>query len=191
VSIDPWAPSRSVGNFAGNYLGNSLGMPERIVAAHGRLHAIGRRACPQARRRRPAGCAVTVFVDTSARSASHLEEVVMPRSPFGTVRCLPSGAYPARVTRDAAQSSVGAFPTRHQAVAAIADATRATPIGGFRVRRGSDVFGAASLRRSRTTSVELKRLAPRWKRACRAQLPLVVREVLQSSGGDLSLRGLS
>ncbi len=51
----------------------------------------------------------------------------MPKSPLGTVRRLPSGAYQARVTRDGGQSSVGAFPTRRQAVAAIADATANRP----------------------------------------------------------------
>jgi len=65
--------------------------------------------------------------DPSGRSGGHLEKVVTPRSPFGTVRRLPSGAYEARVTRDAAQSSVGTFPTRHQAVAAIFDATARQP----------------------------------------------------------------
>ena len=67
------------------------------------------------------------FTDPSARSGGHLEEVVKPKSPFGTVHRLPSGAYQARVTRDGGQVTVGTFPIRRQAVAAIADATARQP----------------------------------------------------------------
>jgi len=61
--------------------------------------------------------------DLFARLGRTVEEVVMPKSPIGTVRRLPSGAYQARITRGGAQASVGTFPTRRLAVAAIATAT--------------------------------------------------------------------
>jgi len=75
--------------------------------------------------------------DLPVRLGRTVEEVVMAKSPFGTVRRLPSGGYQARVTRRGAQLSVGTFPTRRLAVAAIATATspkpEQLPVAGLRL----------------------------------------------------------